>query len=135
MKTLRDLCELNRLPIKVRSANGTIAVVTGLAKPGRIEDDRAVGYLLQDFYTENGYKDHSKMKAFLPDKEHWEIWTEPKPVPHWPAVKRVYRSQHPDGYALTGTLYHSERIPKQTVQSFVRLATEMEAIMLIPSDS
>lgn len=63
--------------------------------------------------------------AWHQDKIYRIVKSEPKLVPHWPAI---FKSEQK--YYFTNTLYSSEIIATQRLENFVRLATEYPPIML-----
>lgn len=128
MRSLEQLINENELPIKVRSANGTVARIVSVIP----RDNRAIGYLIRSSDGRTYAEDSTvNMKGFQLDREHWGIWSEPKPVEHYRAIVHQPRNVQPDGYALSTVLYHSESLARQNLGTrFIRLATEFEPIML-----
>ena len=125
--------------LKVRSANGTIAVILGIVDRGDSADERAYGYILKSsservYNFRDNEKESEKMDTFCADRDHWKIYVPPKVVPHWPAIYE--RHDHGGGakYRMSLTLYaneeHAQRCIRHSGKRFIRLATEIKGIML-----
>ena len=68
-------------------------------------------------------------------KKQWYIWTPPKPIPHYPAIEIKKPFSHYATYRMTQTVYDSEEIARASLgDRFVRLATELPALMLVPKN-
>ena len=154
LKTLRQLWSEQAQtpsprPLKVVSNNGSVAVIMGLTLLMDTKDERAYGYLLESsrmpspptMYNRRAREEHAartksgieRMQVFEADRPHWKLWAEPKPLPHWPAVRRSQRSTQPNAITLTSVLYHSEEVARAGLGAdFIRLAKEYPAIEAVP---
>ncbi len=119
MKSLIDVAKNNELPIKVVADTGTIYILIALGK-----DNTAYTH------TEKNTKSLIMRTA---DKKQWKIWTEPAPVPHWPALRNNGKTGSLHRYELSNALYATEESGRVGVgHNFIRLCTEYPVIMLAP---
>ena len=114
MKSLLDIAKNNELPIKVIANTETVYILIALGK----NNDAYT-------HTEKGPKNLIMRTA---DEKKWAVWTEPKPVPHWPAVRT-----NGNRYEVSSTLYPNEEKARDGIGArFVRLCTDYPAVKLVP---
>jgi hypothetical protein len=135
-------------PVKVISHHGTIAVVVGMVSLPSGADERAYGYILRPgndsagppkppySYTKRRElecgtlaQNPEKFQVFDVDRAHWDIWQEPKPVPHWAALRWTANG----GVSSSGVLYTDEESARTALKSnFIRLLKEWPAVEALP---
>ena len=114
MKSLLDIAKNNELPTKVTYSTGTVYVLLCIG-------DNNIACT----HTE---RTPDKIVRQTSDLKQWELWTEPKPIPHYQAVIRYAK-----GYEISKLLYPTEAAALSNIGcKFVRLLTEQDAIMLVP---
>ena len=103
MKSLIDIAKNNELPIKVTYSTGTVYMLLCINDDG-----------IACTHTERTVDKIIRRSA---DIKQWKVWTEPQPVPHWPAVRTTGAK-----YSVSNTVYSSEEEAKQYAGSYKMLS-------------
>ena len=120
LKSLQDIAKNNELPIKVTYSTGTVYVLLCIG-------DNNIACT----HTE---RMPDKIIRQTSDLKQWELWKEPKPIKHYPALYTNGRDSNVK-YSISKTLFADESSARQGITSgskFIRLVTEYPAVMLTP---